>query len=432
MTAYSNYLARQVGPSPLLGGGYDDLLGMLGALDDDDVGAGMMRTLFARPAGGQYGGGGGGGMFRRRGGGRMDIQTARRVVAQYWRSRGLAGEDDIMGALGLGGADDDTDLGDDAELAGDEDEIEGLGADDEDVQGIEGEGEALGATVMQIDRRLSRLEQRKATLEAKLMSTPPTKFRKRARLQKAIARVRELIARKQARKEKKIEIMAAKLGVPAAAVAAAAATGTATAALQSVEQQLGQAAAAKAANMFGVMSVTPNAGIEMRWPFQDTSTGSPIVNIAVTPGSGLRSASILMETPIFPYAEAEVIGLDTKLVAIQGQAAANTALASEMLVNMLLTQLLVQGGIQLMYAPSGIDLGFAGQTAGNTYSFANQGMRTLPGLRQAPALEQNNIANLAVTFRQEITNTVQIDAAFQAALVVRVTKDKQARKFMAM
>lgn len=395
---FANYLARQMGP-PLISG-------------DEELGAFQM---FRR------GGGAGGGMGRgRRGGGDADPQMrqARRTLARYWRQHNLMGDEDLGWDPNLMG---DEDLGADDEI-GDED----LGADDDEIAALEGDddaigadgNEAVGATINQIDHRLGRLRTKLATLQARYDGTPPHRWRRRKHLLARIERVRTLIAKKEAKRQAKIAVLAAKMGVPAAALLAGGAAG---AAVGMQAQQLRQAQADAAFNYNGTVPRQTPAGEEQRVSFQDTTTGSQVVTIAVAAGAGLRTAAIAMITPLISFAKFRVTGLDVKFQSIQGQAAANTALASEMLINVLLTNVTVNGGINLLYTT--LDVCFGAQTVGNQLS----ARRTVPGLRGNPILDKNNTASLTATFRQELTTTVAITATFEAALITEVLEDAQAR-----
>lgn len=392
MTApFQNYLARQMGP-PLISG-------------DDELGA--MR-LFQRRGGARPGGAGGD----------QELRQARRALARHWRMQQLMGDEDLGWDPNLMG---DEELGAEMEI-GDED----LGADDDEINALEGDdeaigadgNEAIGATVNQLENKIGRLRTKLAVLQARYDGTPAHRFRRRKALLRRIERIRSIIAKKEQKRQTKMAVLAAKMGVPVAALAAGGAAGAAAGMAAS---QLRSAQADAAFNYNGTMARQTPAGEEQRVSFQDTTTASQVVTITVAAGAGLRSAAITMITPLISFAKFKVTGLDTKLQAIQGQAAANTALASEMLINVLLTNVTVNGGINLLYTT--LDVCFGAQTVGNQLS----ARRTVPGLRGNPILDRNNTASLTATFRQELTTTVAITATFEAALITEVLEDAQAR-----
>lgn len=383
---FQNYLARQMGP-PMISG--------------DEVGAFQM---FHRGGGGHGGGGG-----HHRGGGDEQLKQARRAIAHHWRMSQLMGDEDLGDIEG-------DEVGDE-DLGADDDEIGDIEGSPEECHGVDG-NEQVGATVTTLEHHIARLRTKMATLQARYEGTPVHRFRRRKHLLKRIEHVRELIAKKEAKRKAKIAIIAAKLGVSAAALAAG---GIAGAAAGDMAAQMRQGQANAAFGLNGVVNRQTPAGEEQRVSFQDVTTGSQVVTITVGAGAGLRTAAINMITPLISYAKFLVTGLDTKFQAIQGQAAANTALAAEMLLNVLLTNVTVNGGINLLYTT--LDVCMGAQTVGNQLS----ARRTVPGLRQNPTLDKNNTASLTATFRQELTTTVLITATFEAALITQVLEDNQAR-----
>jgi hypothetical protein len=316
---------------------------------------------------------------------------------------------------------DGTDQIDMDELGEDDAELDALGEDDEDAYGAD-EDEALGATIAQVEKKIDKLDAKIAELQAKYNSTPPNKRKKRKALLKRIARAKSLKTKKEAKKEKKIGIIAAKLGLPASALAAgglaaggaAAAIGVSKGRVARMEQQIERRRAYNLINGPEGAGST-SAGREVRIPFVD-ALGSPVQRITIAPGAGLRTAAIDMFTQIIPYADFEVVSLDAQFSAV--------GTAAEMLLNVLVQTLIVNGGINLLYQTE--NLNFGAQTVNGQLTVA----RTIPGLRANPGLQANNTAQLSALVRQEITTAQTIEIAFQAALVVNVTRDPQAARTM--
>lgn len=334
---------------------------------------------------------------------------------------------------GYGAYGDETDDLDDEEMAAEEAEVDQLlGEDDDDDEwgddydDDEDGAAGFGANLARIDRRIGKLKEKLSRLEAKLDATPQRRRRKRRRLMRAINRIKRRIMRKQGKKERKAHKVAAKLGVPAAVLlaggaGAAAGYGLSRAAVSRTEQQIDRAAAERAMGVGGQSTRVPYMGQEIRIPFVDATTGSPVIRVTVAAGGvGLRTATISMVTQILSYASFEVLGVDTDLKVrttdVQGVG------LSDALVNVLLNSIFVNGGINLLYQTENVS--FGAQTVSGQLTCA----RSIPGIRSNVTLDKNNTASLTATFRQEIDNIAAIEASFQAALVCRVKSDTMARR----
>lgn len=399
MTALSQYLNAQLGPPGVSGLGEAEIAAL------DEMGA-IRLPPWMQGRRRREGGGGGGG----------SLQAQLRQVIRALQAQGIAGED-LGEDLDLGGEEDD--IAGDLDLAGEDAEIDGLGEDDDDAVGADGR-EDVGASVDGISNRIDKLQAKLLRLQARLDATPTWKRRRRTKLAKMIAKVRATIGKKEAKRQRKLGILAAKLGVPVAALAAGYVAGSR---VQEATGELRQAQVQRAYNRTGTFGRSVPQGEEQRVAFQDAATGSQVVVIAVAAGAGLRTAAISMITPVISYARFKVIGLDAKLQAVQGQGPGAGALASEILINCLLTNVTVGGGYNLLYTTE--DVAFGAQVVGGQLSNA----RTIPSLRGNPVLDNNNTATLTATFRQEITTTVTLSATFSAALVCEVLDDSSVRAF---
>ena len=420
------YLNQNLGPpfinKPGLGG---DALGALAALAAmDDMGA------WGRPGGGRPGGGGGGHPFAR--------------IIQALRQRGFQvlppmrprygedfGADPDMGAdLDVGGDGDglgaDTlDVGDAAELGAIDDDLAADEAAGEDVGAMGGEvgADEMGADLSAINTRLFKLTQLLQKVENKLENTPRWKRAKRKHLSNRLSIIRNRIRKVESQRIRRAERISAKSGVPVAALLAGGAAGAAAggAAALNAERLMNRAAGQAALNIHGVNERQTPAGEEIRIPFVDGVTGSPVVTISVPVGLNLRTASISMVTQAITYADFEVVGIDTDLRLQQANNAGGFPLA-QILSNLLISSVIVGGSINLLYQQ--INAAMGAQTTNGQLTCA----RTIPGIRASVPLEATNTATLAATFRQEISNDAAINGTFQAALICRRTKDRMASR----
>lgn len=311
------------------------------------------------------------------------------------------------------------------ELAADEEEVSALAGEDDEFGGDS--KEELGADIGKMDHKLAKLHQKKHKWEMRLAATPEHRWRKRNRILKHIQKIDRAIMKVEGRKERKVNKIAAKMGVPPAVVAAALVGGGAAAGMGITAQQRNQvvntaqmlesAAGSAAYGLNGRVERVQATRVETRLPFNDATTGSPVVAIQVAAGAGVRTAAINMVTASFPYAKFTVRGLDIDLN-LQQSTVAGVGLA-EALVNMLISQLVVNGGINLFYGLQSIK--FVGQSVDNHAS----ARRTLTGLRKNPTLNRTNTAVLAATFRQEVTTSAVLNATFQASLVCDVEEDDE-------
>ena len=173
--------------------------------------------------------------------------------------------------------------------------------------------------------------------------------------------------------------------------------------------------------MHGISGRSPREGNEMRLGFVDSVSGTQVGRITVAPGAGLRQVNIAMTTPNIAFASFKVIGVDFRLQVNQANGAGGFPLA-QLLVDMLLTSILVNGDINLLYSPEDVAMG--AQIVGGSLSNS----RTIPGLRENPIMDRTNNATLNGVFRQEIDNTSNIEAAYTAALVVQRLRDPSAER----
>lgn len=318
-------------------------------------------------------------------------------------------DDDDMGGFGGFGADDD-DMGDDPELAALEAECDELEADDEDMGADDDE---MGGAADRLTRKIGKLEAKLQRLQDKYDSTPAMRWRKRQRIAKRIAKVRAAIARKEAKRERKLAILAAKMGVPVAALAAGGAGGLAS-------QQVAAMARGRADMAEGIAGVTqrsPRRGVEMRIPFVDPGTGAPVTVWQVTGGAGLRTVALALQTVAITYARFRVVGLDVRI-----QANADPTVPNELLLTALAQSLMVTGGKNLLYQTENVS--FAGQVKDGVFSAS----RTIAGLRDDEIMEENETASFAGVLRQEITTSQNINGTFEAALVVEQLADSKLRR----
>jgi len=322
------------------------------------------------------------------------------------------------------GADDDPIL--DAEIASSEEEMGDICGDSDECGGDS--KEELGADLHSINHKIAKARYHIEKWEMKLASTPEHRVHKRRRIHKHLQHLRKHLQKLEARRDRKIQKIAAKLGMNPAMVAAALAGGSAAAAagvgggqlreIQVASRMLDEAAGNSAFGVSGRQERVQFERSETRIPFVDSTTGSPVVAIQVAAGAGVRTAAVNMVTQSIPYARFRVKSLDIDLNFQQSNQSTGVGLA-EALINMLISQLVVNGGLNLFYNTQSIK--FVGQSIDNHAS----SRRTLTGLRKQPIMERTNTCVLAGTFRQESTTTVVLNATFQAALICDVEEDDE-------
>lgn len=337
--------------------------------------------------------------------------------------------------LAMYGDDDDDDFDD--YIGALDEEIDEL--DDDSDLGAEDDEFQVGANISQLETKIAKMQAKREQLRAKVenLSGPFKKLRAK-KIRKRIERLTRKIARKMAKLDQKRSKLAAKLGVPPAAVGvgtgvaagAAAGAGITAAALASSGVNTQKAIAVERA--MGRMQGNAPFG-QGRWPTLPPEgelvpvpilfSGSNVLGISVAAGSGLRTSSITGVSQSISYATFEVLGIQCELNVTQGLSAGGFPLG-EILINCLLDTLVVAGGVDALYGSVSIT-----QSA-NVTSLGGSGFRFSHlhrGLRDNGILDRTSTAELTGTFRQEITNTEDIEATFQASLLCRALTDPNAR-----
>lgn len=154
----------------------------------------------------------------------------------------------------------------------------------------------------------------------------------------------------------------------------------------------------------------PPAGEGVRIPLE--IGGAELATFSFAPGAGSRTVAVAAATAPITFAGFRVYGVET-IIQLQP--------TSEGLVSATLTNLQVNGGINLLYRPQ--NASFAGQ--GGTSGSATGGKETIAGLRQNPILEPNNTGSITATIRQDATNAAAINGTVQFALICRSITDNQ-------
>jgi hypothetical protein len=320
---------------------------------------------------------------------------------------------------GDGFDDDSSDLGD---IEG---AIDALGEDDEDCGDDAGEGEQIGS-LRSKHKKIGKLSDKIVELKAEYAATPKYKVKRRKHIKRLIARAEKHIDKKEAAIERKQAKLARAMGVPVAAVAAAGtaagfAGGVSASRMFATQRAMDQAAGEASMGMLGASIRSPREGNEMRLGFIDSVSGTQVGRITVPPGVGLRQVPVTMTTPNIAFASFKVVGIDFRLQVNQANGAGGFPLA-QLLINMLINTVLVNGDINLIYSPEDVAMG--AQVVGGQLSSS----RTIPGLRENPILDRTNNATANGIFRQEIDNTTNIEAAYTMALVVQRLRDPSAER----
>jgi hypothetical protein len=376
---------------PALLNGWRDL-GHPGIGDDfgDDFGAGPARALWQRAQ-----------MARRR----QMIQ----------RQQAMQGDD-----LGWGFMADDFG-GDESDLDDVEAEIDAVGDDFGDEEASADSAEEIGAAGTMAARRARRLSDRITSLRAMQAAAPPGSRRAR-RAAKLIGKAERKRDKKMAKVAKHQRKLAAILGVPVAAMAAGAMAGGVSAdSGYAAEQWMQQAQGMAAMGVQGFMGRSNPEGQEMRLAFNDVATGQQVSRFTIPPGGGLQLVPLSLVTPIISFASFRVIGIDINFQARQLLTGAFIN-PNQLLLNLLLNNLTVNGDINLVVAP--VDALATSQVVNGSLSCA----RTIAGFRENPVLDRTNQTTTALTVRQEIATTTTIEGSLTASLVVQRVRDPAAER----
>lgn len=320
------------------------------------------------------------------------------------------------------------DIDGDDDIAADENEIGEIEGEEDEQVGADG-NEEIGATVTQIDRKIVKLQNKLQVLELKLAQTPNWKSKRRNRIMRAIERVKRAIGKRETKKEKKIERLAAKLGVSAAVVGAglagAAGAGVTAASIHRAEQAIAKGEANVAQGILGFSPLTPQEGMELRIPL--LSGTSPIALFTVGIGVGAREVTVgPLTTPLVSYASFDIVGLDVE-VQVQPGVNAQGLPPGDLLINAIASNLTVNGGVNLLYAAQSITQ--AGQGGRNQSGTGYQFNRTFSGLRDNPVLDANNTAQFTAIVRQEIDNAAAIRGTLAAALIAKRRTDTSLKRY---
>lgn len=313
---------------------------------------------------------------------------------------------------------------DDADLEGDELDIEQLGNDDEEEIGSDGE-EALGGTALAVDRKIGKLEQKLAKLEAKLEATPTWKVKRRRKIQKHIARVQHHLAKKKAKKQAKLAKLAAKMGVTTAALAAMMVNPSpdTAAKVAQADMSLARGEVGRAQGIMGFRSTTPDEGTELPIPFEANSI--PFAEWQLTAGAGPRTVTVTMTSQPITYAGFRVKGVRLELQSQPG--ISNGVSPGDTLLNGSLDSLVVNGGFNLVYRPVSITSMFA--MRGQPSMFWAVTNQHAGGLRDNPELVVNNTATVQVTIRNSLTIAAAIDGTLACTMICERTSDAWANRF---
>lgn len=364
-------------------------------------------------------------------------KLAARKVAQRRQARGYGrgggyqprcvGADEMLGVYGLG-ADEDEDLDD---LGAVDDDIEDLENDDETLGLDEDTNIGLGASISKTEQRISEINAKIAKLEAKQESAR-TRIRKRA-IQMRIDKLKRVKKSKEGKVVRKREKLAAKLGIPAATLAAAGVGAGATAAAltnagippqQAMEVEAAMARSqGNAAFGRGVFKTVPGEGDLV--PIPILFAGNNVL-LLTFPAGAAAAQTVTGTSQSIAYADFEVLGLSLN-VAVQQELSAGGFPLGEAVSSFLLSSLIIAGGINQFYGTVDAFAAADVQSTGMVNGAQRYSVR-LPGFRDNPRLDKTNTATLIGSFRQEIANTEPINVTIQGTLICRRLNDPAAQR----
>lgn len=313
----------------------------------------------------------------------------------YGRPYGrLRGEDDE-----LGGEDDDWDV------SADEDEVEDLGADDDDELGDDSDHpQVLGASLARLENRVSRLQMKRAEVQAKLDATPRFRTRRRRRLAALLQKIDRKLSRKAAKAAKKKARMEARFGyLPDTRPAP-----------MGYDRLLNQP-------QFGTYRASAPSGAELYIPLRFSGANYLVATFAAAAAAG-STFSIDAETPAVNYADLQITGIQMSIEIIADREAVGGFNPNDIGVITQLTTLLAAGNVNAFYADQ--VLPGSGEVAPQA-SAPNHIRSTyrMTGLRDNSVLEKNGTATLTGSCEIPISPETAVSVVITGSLICQRLRD---------
>lgn len=302
--------------------------------------------------------------------------------------------------------DEDLDIGgDDDDLAGDEMEIDDLGADDDDdIGGDDDAPQVVGAKLSRIENRLMRLRMKRAELQAKYDATPPTRFRRRRKLSRLIDAADRKIRAKEAKISRKKAKLEARFGwLPETSPAP-----------MGYNRLLNQP-------QIGAYRSSAPSGAELYIPLRFAGANYVVGTFAAAAAAGSNFA-IAAETPPVNFADLQITGIQFAVELIADREGVGGFNPNDIAAIVELNTLFAAGNVNAFYSDQ--VLPGAGEIIGQTS--APNHVRTvyrMTGLRDNSVLEKNGTAALTGSCEIPISPETATSVVLSGSIICQRLRD---------